>query len=454
MFLVLAVGTLTVGLLPGCKPSAHVPDQTLVLAPPAPPDDSRQGTNLATPPKDAIVFDLKYLVQRGGANEISYHSYWGFGSSQEEANKQPFIQAVQKRVGKISYVNNGALKGREWSALELDGKKILALYFDVNGDGKLSDNERLLPNKIVDGDGAMFITPDFTTTLPDGRQVLFRALLEARFYSGNSEPNCMWSPACLLSGTSTINGKPAQLLLFANGFSGEFSRYGSCSHAILLGEKVLKTEYVPRETLSSLIHCEDQFYHLQFDGQRASGHPARAILTRDANPTGSLVPKLLTAKPVETTFNNLYIQGAEDKTIYFNLRNAKEKLPKGAYVIQRGYFSFGPASGLMYEANFTQGPKVSVAADKPTEVVLGEPTLVVRAIKESERYAQSPTNTTVFKKGTRLYFEPQIVGRNKELFSGFKNRKTDKDNWVNTPPQVTITGPDGKVLLTKTMEYG
>ena len=105
-------------------------------------------------------------------------------------------------------------------------------------------------------------------------------------------------------------------------------------------------------------------------------------------------------------------------------------------------------------ANFTKGSTVTVETDKKAELVIGEPTLVVRAIKENERYTQNPATATVFKKGTRLYLEPQIVGRSKEVFSGFKTRKTDKNQWVNASPQVTITGPDGKILLTKTMEYG
>ena len=454
MFLVVVVGFLAGGVPLSCKQQSKTPDRTLVLAPPAPPDDLIQGTNLPNPPKDAIVFDLRYRVQRGDPNEISYHSYWGFGSSDQEAKKVPFIQAVQKRTSKLTYVNNNSLNGRQWSALERDGKKIVALYFDLNRDGKLSDNERLLPNKTVGDDGVAFITPDFTTTL-DGREVLFRALLEVRFYSGNSEPNCMWSPACLLEGTSSINGKPAQLLLFTSGFSGEFSRYGSCSQAILMGEKAgAKNDYIPRETLSSLVRCESQFYHLKFEGQRASGHPARVVLTRDTDPTGSLDIKLLTAKPVETTFNGLYLQGVYDKSVCFQLENLKGNLPQGTYDVQRGYFSYGPRGQPNYMANFTKGSTVTVETDKKAELVIGEPTLVVRAIKENERYTQNPATATVFKKGTRLYLEPQIVGRSKEVFSGFKTRKTDKNQWVNASPQVTITGPDGKILLTKTMEYG
>ena len=115
---------------------------------------------LSTPPAEAVVFDLKYRPQTGGADDIAYHAFYGYGGSDEETKTNPFLQDVRKKASSLHYVCNFALTGRKWAAVEHHGRQACAFYFDLNADGKLSENERILPTRKAE-QGVEFITPDF-----------------------------------------------------------------------------------------------------------------------------------------------------------------------------------------------------------------------------------------------------------------------------------------------------
>ena len=332
-----------------------------------------------------------------------------------------------------------------------------ALYFDLNADGKLSENERILPTRKAD-QGVEFITPDFVQPVEGGGQTLCRVLLRVNFYQGSSEPNCMWSPAALLEGAATLNGRPARLLLYASNPGGGFDQYGRSSYSLLLGDqaKPVPGEYVPRETLSSLIASEGQFYHLTLQGRYSNGLPARVLLAKDTSPTGALAVKLVGSNALQATFSSLDLRGAEDKTIVLRVSTSKGKmtLPEGAYVVDSGVISYGASNRQDWDVSFTQGPRATVKAGQVFELALGQPTLRVRAINERERYTSNPAELATFKQGTRIYLEPRILGRGQEVFGRFRQSTSAKGDKTDRPPRITITGPDGKELLSKVMEYG
>lgn len=430
---------------------------TLSPAPPA-PAESGPPPNLAEPPAGAVVFDLKYRVQTGEASDVGYRSYWGFGGS--DTSKEPFIQEVRRKATKRLYcAEHALLKGRSVAAVEYEGHKLIALYFDLNADGKLADNERISPTKKTDDYSVEFITPDFRLQ-EDGEAAaspgaLFRVLLRASFYGRNQEPNCIWSPACMLEGTTTIDGKNARMLLFANGFKGSFTKYGSASCALLFGDTSVDAGgYIPREPLSSLVRCDGRLYRLKFEGQRATGHAARAVLTRDTSPTGSLAVSLAGAQPLKAASDNVYLQGEDDKTVYITLTHLKDELPVGSYSLLRGGISYGETNSSDWQVSFSHGPKATLEAGKRTEVAIGEPVLSVRAVSAQERYTSDAKASSVFKKGTEIYLEPRIVGKGDVVLSRFTHRAGSSDQRADAPPKIVITSAAGKEVLSKTMEYG
>ena len=440
-------------LLPGCGGPTPT---TFVAAPPG-PADLGPATGLSTPPPEAVVFDLRYRAQTGGEDDISYRSFYGYGGSDEETRTNLFLQDVRKRASGLHYVYNSALTERKWAAVEYHDRQARALYFDLNADGILSENERILPTRKAEQD-VEFITPDFVQPAEGGGQMLCRVLLQVNFYGGSDKPNCMWSPAALLEGAATLDGRPARLLLYASNPGGGFDRYARSSYSLLLGDqaKPVASKYVPRERLSSLIASEGQFYHLTLQGRYSNGLPARVLLTKDTSPTGALAVKLVGSNALQATLSSLDLYGAEDKTVVLRVGRSKEKvtLPVGAYVLDSGMISYGAPNRPDWEVSFSGGPRATVKAGEVFEQALGQPTLRVRAINERDRYTSEPAESATFKQGTRIYLEPRILGQVQEVFGRFRQSTAARGDKTDRPPRITITGPDGKELLSKVMEYG
>jgi len=215
-------------------------------------------------------------------------------------------------------------------------------------------------------------------------------------------------------------------------------------------------DYVPRERLSSLIASKGQFYHLTLEGHYSNGLPARVLLTKDTSPTGTLAVKLVGSNALQATLSSLDLHGAEDDTIFLRPSISKKDLilPVGAYVLNSGTMSYGTANRQDWKVSFTEGPRATVKAGQVTEQALGKPALRVRAINEKHRYTAKATESDTFKKGTRIYLEPWIVGQGGEVFGRFQQGTAARTQKTDRPPRITITGPDGQELLSKTMEYG
>jgi hypothetical protein len=262
----------------------------------------------------------------------------------------------------------------------------------------------------------------------------------------------------VLEGAATLNGRPTRLLLYASNPGSGFDQYGHSSYSLLPGDrsKPVPGEYIPRETLSSLVASEGKFYHLTIQGRYSNGLPARVLLAKDTSPTGALAVKLVGSNTLQATFSSLDLRGAADKTIFLRMGASKEKLtlPEGAYVLQSGVVSYGASNRQDWEVSLTEGPCAAVKAGQVYEQALGQPTLRVRAINERERYTSTAVESATFKQGTRIYLEPRILGQGQEVFGRFRQITPVRGEKTDRPPRITITGPDGKELLSKVMEYG
>ncbi|UCF15397.1 MAG: hypothetical protein JSW59_18485 [Phycisphaerales bacterium] len=425
-------------------------------AQPASPAQNETQQNIADfpePPPGAIVFDMKYRGLSGEKDELRYNSYWGYGQREK---KTPFIEKVRKNGGQFSTVYNSHFKGAEWSAVELKGDEAVAFYFDLNADGKVSDNEKILPVTSEESGSSRhweFVTPDFVLTTDKGVRAPFRTLLQVRFYGKSSRPTCMWSPSCVLEGTSTLAGKPTKLILYASGFSGSFTEFGKCSYS-LLGADEQTGRYVSRQTLSSLVNYDGQYYRMKLYGAHAKGKNVQAVLEKYTGDTGEMAVKLIGNSELKAELGSASLAGTKHDTIRFNISGGQSVLPAEAYELRSGYINYGTDTDDLCRVSIKEGPEFEIEADKTCDVELGKPTLSVRAIDEKERYRSNAEEKSVFSEGTRIHLSPKIVGKAGELYGRFSRRDDNSRRYEDVEPTIRIVDSKGNEVASATMEYG
>jgi len=405
------------------------------------------------PTPGAIVFDMKYRGLSGSKDDLRYNSYWGFGSRE---NETPFIKKLKKDIKELHTVYNPNFGKAQYSALELKDGKAVAFYFDLNTDGKVSDNEKILPVNIEENNnmrGSEFVLPDFALNTSDGRQVPFRALLKVNFYGDSSRPNCMWSPSCVLEGTSAIDGKPIKLILYVSFSSSSFKEYGRCSYS-LFEEAEKYGGYVPKQTLSSIINHDGQFYHLKLYGNHEKDKSIRAMLEKYTGATGELAVELSGKTKLSTKPSNMNILGIEDTTILFNVPSGQTKLPKGNYKLYRSYVDYGEEHNSEWRLDFTEGPEFTIKADKKNEIELGKPVLSISAVDEKNRYRNDVKEQTVYSNGTKIFISRIIKGKTGELYGKFSERNENNDRLTAIEPDIRIVDADGKEVVVAKIKYG
>jgi len=437
-------------------PRPKVQQQQIVQQPePTETEADQEVVDFPEPPPGAIVFDMKYRGLGGGPDQLRYNSFWGFGSSGESGST--FIEALRKNIKNLQPVRNRYFKGAEWSAVELKDNKVVAFYFDLNADGKVSDNEKILPIQEKSSGTSYrqveFVTPDFIMNTRDGHQVPFRVLLRAAFYGSSSRAQCMWSPSCVLEGTSAIDREPAKLILFEYDFSGSFKNFGRCRFSLQTEEEKVG-RYVSKQTLSSLINYKGQFYRLKLYGSHEKGKRIRAILEKDTTATGELAVQLTGDTSLKGKLSSASIIGSKDTNIHFSISGGQSKLPAGTYKLSRGNISYGTENDDQWSVNFTEGPEMTIDPENACNVDLGKPVLSVRAIDEKKRNRSNAKEQSTFSKGTKIHLSPKIKGKAGELYGRFSQREDNSRRYTDKEPNIRIVDSDDKEVVTAKMEYG
>ena len=410
-----------------------------------------------TADEGAVAFEMKYRGLSGDKDELRYNSYWGYGSRE---NVTPFIEEVRKKGGEFTTAYNSYFKGAECSAVEVKDKKAIAFYFDLNADGKVSENEKILPIENTESGSTNrteFVTPDFTMTTQEGRKIPFRALLQVAFNGDSSRPNCMWSPSCVLEGTSTFNGKPTKLVLFGNGFTGDFDQFGRCSYSLQdLDES--PGRYISRNTLSSIINYEGQFYNLKLSGNYEKDKKIKAELKEYTGAIGELALQLKPDKNLKTKLSYVGIVGIDDDKVRlrFNVPSEKTKVPVGVYKLCDGLINYGvqQTDEWRLDFNFEQQPEFTIEADKICKLELGDPKLLIRAVEEKKRYERDVKEQTVYTKGTNVYLTRIVKGKTGELFGRFSEKQNNSSGYTDIQPELKILDMEGKQIVAEKIKYG
>jgi hypothetical protein len=428
-----------------------------VPVPPSLASDSpvQAATGALELPSGAAVFEMKYRGLSGPDDPLAYHSFWGFGDGGGEG--EPFVQAVKSQVKECAVVGNRSLQKNQWSVVELKDKKPIAFYFDVNADGKLSDDEKFLPAARTESNSPFpyaFMTSDFAMHTEDQREIPFRVVLVGNVYD-TDRISYMWSPACVLEGQATLAGEPLKLFLYADGFRGSFTTFGSCSYVLLPAGQKLEG-YLPRSPLSSLVYHKGTFYQLKLSGAHEKGKAVQVAFTKDTTPTGRLAITLQGKEPLKARVGRSVINGATGNSIYFEMPDTQSPLPEGRYRLTSGSIGYGVGNDSDWQATFSQGPPFEINAGKTRQIELGGLTLSVGAVDEKERYRSDVKQRSTYAKGTSIYLSPQIKGKAGEVYTRFDGLqdKGGLNSFTGVKPHVTIRDPDGKMVASTDMEYG
>ena len=410
------------------------------------------------PPPGAIVFDMKYRGLGGGKDEMRYNSYWGFG--QVRGTDTAFIQDLKKKIKDFETIHNPNFKGAESAAVETKDDKAVAFYFDLDADGKVSDDERILPIATEAASTRAvteFVTPDFMMNTGDGRKVPFRVLLQVFFYGGSSRPNYMWSPSCVLEGTSTFNGKPTRLILFASGFTGAFDEFGRCSYTLQDPEESTG-QYISRHNLSSIINYKGQFYNLKLSGSYEKDKRIQVELREYAGATGELAIQLKPDTNLKTKLSYVGIVGVNDETVRlrFNVPSEQTQVPVGVYKLCDGLINYGvkKTDEWRLDFDFEQQPEFTIEADKTCNLELGDPKLLIRAVEENNRYKSDVKEQTVYTKGTNVYITRIVKGKAGELYDRFSEKQNDSLEFTDIQPELRILDAAGKEIAAAKIKYG
>jgi hypothetical protein len=403
---------------------------------------------------EAVVFDLHYRALTGPEDPLSYHSFWGFGS--DTPTGIPFVEAVKKQVKEFNLVYNGAFPStQQWSVVELKEKKPVAMYFDLDGDGALTDNERIQPaasSQSQQQQEYTFVTPDFTIRKDGGVENPYRVMLVANSYGGD-QMNYMWSPCCVLEGQATLAGEPTRLFLYDSGFDGTFRVFGSGSFTLIPASQKIE-EYLPRATLSTLICRDGTYYRLAIENSQEKDKVLRVKFQKDTSPTGRAAISLKGKEPLKTRLNSARISGAKDDKIQFNTNNAQLAIPVGQYRLSYGSVCYGVESSDQWQVSLSAGPEFTIAKDETASVEMGELALNVKAIPEQERWNSDAKTKAAYAKETPLYLSLEIKGKAGEAYTRFSQKNADGNQWSDVKPHLTIVNGDGKEITSTDLEYG
>jgi len=423
------------------------------------PIDGRAEDSIG-PEQETFVFEMQYRGLGLPKDEPLYNTSVGFGGS-NDANDSSFIQALKAKVENLQTISNFHFRGAKWSAIELEGRNPVAFYFDLNADGKVSDNEKILPLPESEWlfNDPEFITPDFIITKRDGRHVPFRVLLRVdcsgRSSGRPSRPSCSWSPHCILEGTSVIDGETATLILFADGTSGSFTKFGGCSYSLCIGEKKNEeTErFKPNPLLSRIIHHNGTFYHLHLIGNHETGQSVRAELRKYFGPISDVVFKATGDRPLEINLEFPWGIECEDKNLYFRVSGDRFKLPAGSYAFTKGCVHYGIEHENKWRV-LIEDLEIKVGSKNVETIELGKPVLTVTAIDVNKQNKGGAKNRSVFSKGAKIRFARAIRGASGGRYDRFYQNLPNTHGDRRVDPEIRILDSDGGEIVPGKVEYG
>jgi hypothetical protein len=421
----------------------------------------------ATTATREISFDLKYLGLTAKKGEPRYGMCFGF-EQMDEANTS-FTKSLNLPRGKGLYVRHdpetATLGGYGDSmALEMDENRAVALYIDLNDNGKLSPNERILPSKDKSpiGEGTLFLTPDFKAKTKDGKETLYRFLLiqtsgEPQTRDGRkSKIDILVFPACVWEGSASMDGRPFHLVLFDRDFDGLLSTLGK-DRFLLIPEaeyaKALERDVsLQAAPLNRLTIINGQFYDVRVETAAGSAQPSKAVLKKSEIATSKLVLEIRGSQGVKANLATLQLRVGEENLllVWDGASRVQKELPVGTYEMAGPTLHYGSEKPDEWTVNILMPSGIRVEAGSPYVMKLGELKLTPCMESMQERANRGAKRQTIFRKGDDILCYSEVRGSAGESYTRFK--KIGGGNIAD--PQVRILNAEGRQVASGSTSYG
>lgn len=405
--------------------------------------------------KAAATFDLKYRGLDENWLKGDMMTRWNGFSSSNVADT-PFAKSLNLPAGKAVYGKLYPFPKLGSIVLEMDENKPITLYMDFNGDGKLSDGEKIMPlDKSKSqylpwgSDSVGFITPDLRlqsdgngnsgVAVEKGNSFPYRLIIVAR------ENNIMFSPFCFLEGTGTIDGTSYHLILADCSWDGVFTEFGTDQFTLATDAQYERRQF-QWHPLSSLICQDKKFYRVRLSKEKA-------VFVPNMSPQGTLKLAVLSKPDVDVKTQSIRIAGTENESAVFEISNMGKTLdiPIGRYKLEQMSLSYGDQDG-QWSTYCSNGSEFSVKSHRKTIVKVGQPTMKVKAVNQRRRYnAEGEKNATVFQQGVVVFLSPEVTGASGEKYGAFYKQSRNQEN---NDPRVVIKDTDGKEVASGTMPFG
>jgi hypothetical protein len=419
------------------------------------------------PPADQLGFQTTFAMtyrSNTGTDDDVPPKYW-YGLGHNEQLKSAFIQAVRQQaendlfIGQCYFFRDAP---RQLLAVEYKDRKALALYYDVDGDGKLAPAERIVPGPGRDQSPAAFdfLTPDFTVTAGNGKTIPFRVLVRVRFHGDtedlNQQPNLIIASAGWYEGTAQLNGKTVRLILSSELSERGYTVFRRSSMGLVDSTQDMQQWY-DRAMFSSLMLHDGKFYRLVPEGSDAVGGSLKVHLYEDKSPRGRFALNISGSEGFKSRLSSGTLLGDTDRTILFDIDERTHELPAGRYMISSGTIQFGRQSTDEYYAPFRDLPAFTVRGGNTVTVELGKPRVQVRVVKEKKRYDCRPDDVeSLYTQNTPLYIDAAFIGQAGETYSTFYQyvqRETYRTReYLN--PHLKIVDETGTQIVSQDLEYG
>ena len=405
---------------------------------------------------EPVSFEMKYRGISGSEDDIDASSGWyGFGTS--DSSIAPFFKAVKDQTdNELVACESSYFPGDSPGVFEYSGNDILALYFDLNGDGELADNEKISPTENASspfGDGKCFITPDFQKKSRNGSQIPFR-IMACTNQNGDNKPNVYWTPMGMYEGSAKIEGEEYKVYLFAPFHADSYTKYGSSSIGIVKAAEAQK--HVSSNTLSSINYFNEKFYRIKFDDADASDNILTATIAEDKGKRGKVAVKLTGKEALKADLTYAIVNGAKERSINFRFTEGLNELPVGDYKISYGQMKFGKETTDEFRTTFENATPFTIEADKTTEIELGNIKTIITAVEYNKRYNGDKEYKSKFAENTHVYVDVDFIGNAKESYRDF-NKLVKNENRTNSeglPVHITITDQDNNQIASEDLEYG